>query len=222
MKDNLSAYSSDDYDSRIESVLPFYREFHFQVLDLVRVSHKENISWLDTGCGTGSLVQKAMESFDGARFTLCDPSEGMLEIARKKLGDTRVRFLNKASQELDFDNEFDVVTAIQSHHYLDEETRKKAVENCFRALKDNGIFITFENIAMSDRQSDLLGLERWKRFFAENGKSQEEIDSHMARRGTEFFPITIEQHLSLLRECGFSSADVLWASYLQAGFFAIK
>lgn len=34
MKDNLSAYSSNDYDSRVSSVLPYYSEFHNQVLDL--------------------------------------------------------------------------------------------------------------------------------------------------------------------------------------------
>lgn len=44
----------------------------------------------------------------------------------------------------------------------------------------------------------------------------------MARRGTEVLPITIEEHLCLLKECGFKSADILWTSYMQAGFFAIK
>ena len=34
MKDNLSSFGSDDYDSRINSVLPYYNEFHNQILSL--------------------------------------------------------------------------------------------------------------------------------------------------------------------------------------------
>ena len=45
---------------------------------------------------------------------------------------------------------------------------------------------------------------------------------HKERRGTEVFPITVEEHLSLLKKCGFRSVNLLWASYLQAGFWAVK
>ena len=31
-----------------------------------------------------------------------------------------------------------------------------------------------------------------------------------------------EEHIKLLRECGFRSVDLLWTSYLQAGFWAVK
>ncbi len=222
MKDNASSYSSEDYDSRIDSVLPYYRNFHSQIIDLVRTLGRERIRWLDTGCGTGSLVQKALERMDNIDWTLCDPSEGMLAIARKKLGNDHIRYLCTSSQDLSFDKEFDIVTAVQSHHYLDRPTRKKAVENCYKALKPSGLFITFENIALSTPQSDLIGAERWAEFLVSSGKSPEEVQAHLARRGTEVFPITIEEHITLLRECGFRSVDLLWASYLQAGFFAIK
>ena len=50
----------------------------------------------------------------------------------------------------------------------------------------------------------------------------EEVEHHINRRGVEVFPITIEEHIRLLRARGFGSFDVLWTSYLQAGFWAIK
>ena len=37
----------------------------------------------------------------------------------------------------------------------------------------------------------------------------------------EVFPITIEEHITLLREAGFKSVDILWTSYLRAGFCAM-
>lgn len=223
MKDNLSAYSSNDYDSRVSSVLPYYSEFHNQVLDLAESLDLEKINWLDTGCGTGSLALKALSKFKLSEFVLCDPSADMIEKAKSKLsGFDNVSFYNLSSQQLDFKNRFDIVTAIQSHHYLNEEQRALATKKCFDALKSGGVYVTFENIELSSEMSIKIGINRWKRFLISNGKNEEEVQSHINRRGTEVFPITVEEHIKLIKDCGFRTVDVLWASYMQAGFFAVK
>ena len=66
-----------------------------------------------------------------------------------------------------------------------------------------------------------MGLKRWENFLSKSFDN-EEVKRHIDRRGVEVFPITIEEHLKLLKECGFTSVNVLWQSYLQAGFWAIK
>lgn len=223
MRDNASAYNSNIYDGHIGAVLPYYREYHSQVIDLVRMMGLQNPDWLDTGCGTGTLAAKALETIPGVRFTLCDPSEQMLEEAKRKLnGKEKIRFIQMASQDLTFQNEFDVVTAIQSHHYFKPAERAGAVRNCYRALRKSGVFITFENIRMSTDESDAIALKRWAGFLAEHGNSPEDVEMHIKRRGVEVFPITVEEHIRLLKDCGFTSVNLLWASYLQAGFWAIK
>ena len=68
----------------------------------------------------------------------------------------------------------------------------------------------------------MIGQKRWGNFLASTEKNAEEIQAHLERRGTEVFPITTEQHIRLMRECGFRSVDILWTSYMQAGFSAIK
>ena len=222
MKDNKSAYNSSVYDENIVSTLPYYREYHYQIIDLVKAMGMRNIDWLDTGCGTGTLANRVFACRDDVRFTLCDPSEQMLDIARKKLQGRDVRVFNIPSQKMNFDYEFDVVTAVQSHHYLKSDERKIAVENCFRALKDNGVFITFENVRMTTEASDKIALKRWENFLSDHLKDPEVVKMHIDRRGVEVFPITIEEHIKMLREAGFRSVDVLWTSYLQAGFWATK
>ncbi len=222
MNDNRSAYNSDIYDEHIVNVLPYYKEYHEQVIDLVRAMGIDAPSWLDTGCGTGTLAKKALNVMPEIRFVLCDPSENMLDLAKEKLSGKNITYHNIPSDRLDFDNEFDVVTAIQSHHYFDEETREIAVKNCYRALKKSGIFIAFENIRMSTGESDKIALKRWKTFLEEHGNSVEDVKMQLERRGSQVFPITIEKHLQLLKKCGFSSVNLLWSSYLQAGFWAQK
>ena len=220
--DNKSAYDSNIYDEHIVNVLPYYREYHDQITDLVRAYKKDTIDWLDTGCGTGTLASRVLEKEQNVRFTLCDPSEKMLDEAKKKLKDNNIRFIKAASHEFDFDSEYDVVSAVQSHHYYRPDERARAVSNCYRALRDGGIFITFENIRMSSETSDTIAMKRWVKFLREHGNSEQDIKMHIDRRGVETFPITIEQHIDLLKRSGFKSVDIIWASYLQAGFMAIK
>ena len=222
MKDNKSAYNSSVYDANIVSTLPYYREYHNQIIDLVKAMEMRDIDWLDTGCGTGTLASRVLECRSDVRFTLCDPSEQMLDIAENKLSGRDIRGFNIASQNMDFDSEFDVVTAVQSHHYLKPDERKIAVGNCFRALKSGGVFVTFENIKMTTDASDKIALKRWENFLSDHLKDPEVVKMHIDRRGVEVFPITIEEHINLLREAGFASVDVLWTSYLQAGFWATK
>lgn len=226
MKDNLSAYHANDYDNNISSVLPYYQEFHIQIIDLIQASnnYNHNIQWLDTGCGTGSLAEKIIENFANIHCTLCDPSEKMLAIAKKKLSKyhTRIKFIHTPTQEMQFENKFDIITAVQAHHYLTTENRLKATQKCYQALKENGIYITFENIRLSSDTSDKLVQKRYENFLNSNQKTENEITAYLSRRDSEFFPITIEQHINLLKNCGFKAIDILWASYWQAGFFAIK
>ena len=222
MKDNKSAYNSSVYDENIVSTLPYYREYHNQIIDLVKATGRRNIDWLDTGCGTGTLASRVFDYRDDVRFTLCDPSEQMLDIAKSKLQGRDITYINTASQKMAFDSEFDVVTAVQCHHYLKPDERKIAVGNCFRALKSEGVFITFENIKMTTEESDKIALKRWENFLSDHLKDPEVVKMHIDRRGVEVFPITIEEHINMLREAGFKSVDVLWTSYLQAGFWAVK
>ena len=222
MRDNKSAHNSSVYDDRITSVLPYYREYHAQIIDLVDKLDIPNPNWLDTGCGTGTLAARVFEMRDDVRFTLADPSVGMLEKAKEKLSGRDVEFINQSSLEISFTDEYDIVTAVQSHHYLQKDERKRAVKNCYEALKESGLFVTFENICMSDPKSDEIAMRRWVAFLEEHGNTPEEVQLQKDRRGVETLPITIEEHINPLRDCGFRSVDMLWTSYLQAGFWAIK
>ena len=102
------------------------------------------------------------------------------------------------------------------------EDRIKAIEVCYDTLKENGTFITFENIRPLTKKGIEIGKSYWKNFQLEHGKGEEEINQHLARFDVEYFPITIEDHLAVLRDSGFSTVEVLWYSYLQAGFYCIK
>lgn len=227
MNDNTTSHMSTEYDDKVRMTIPNYDFFHSETISLIRTINPMPDKWLDTGCGTGNFIVKANEFFKDTKFVLADPSNEMLDIAKgklRKIDELKIEaFETIGTQDmLSYSKEFDVITAIQAHHYLDAEGRKAATENCFRMLKDNGVYITFENIRPLSATGTEVGLERWRQFQRLNGKSEEEAKKHVDRFGKEFFPITIEEHLQLLRKSGFSTVEVFWFSYMQAGFYAIK
>ncbi|MCL2791258.1 MAG: class I SAM-dependent methyltransferase [Desulfobulbus sp.] len=222
--DNTTPYASQDYDVEVLATIPFYPLFRQSIIDLLASSDVPVTAWLDTGCGTGTLVADACAVFPHTKFTIADPSAKMLAKAREKFVDNgQVAFVESDSQHLHFvDNAFDVITAIQCHHYLNEDERKRAVCNCFRMLKPSGVFIIFENIKPLSETGTWIGLKRWGKYQRDCGKTTKEVEQHIARFGEKYFPISILDHLKLLRTVGFPCAEILWASYMQAGFYAIK
>jgi tRNA (cmo5U34)-methyltransferase len=227
MNDNTTPHLAVQYDAKIGATVPFYDIFHSETIDLVRAINPNPQAWLDTGCGTGTFVLSAMKVFDTTRFTLVDPSQEMLALAKTKLrqiDSTRITELEAVSSEsLNLEAEsFNVITAIQCHHYLDAEGRRVATENCFRMLKPEGLYVTFENIRPCSSLGSKIGLKRWKQYQISQGKSPQEADNHIKRFGHEYFPITIAEHIDLLKAVGFSVVELFWASHMQAGFYAIK
>jgi hypothetical protein len=53
-------------------------------------------------------------------------------------------------------------------------------------------------------------------------QARDEAEAHVERFDSEFFPLTVTEHLELLREAGFRTAELFWYSYMQAGVFAIR
>jgi len=226
--ENRTPHLPEDYDSKISNVLPYYTAFHQETITLVKSLPSAPKIWMDTGCGTGTFVAKAIELFPDTKFLMLDPSEGMLKLAREKLSPythAKVEIL-EASSTQDFGQELteqpDVITAIQCHHYLDRKNRTRAVSKCYELLKNGGFFITFENIRPLTEEGIIVGKQYWEEFQKVQGRTEDEIRVHLERFGTEYFPVTVEEHLKLLRETGFRTVELFWYSYMQAGFYCIK
>lgn len=229
MSDNTTPHPAVEYDKSVRQTIPYYEEIHSEVIDLVKTLTPKVNCWLDTGCGTGYLVKTALPHFPGTSFILADPSAAMLQQAMERfhsLPEQRVRYLRDVSSENLglYQNKIhpQVVTAILSHHYLLQPQRREATLICYRLLDRGGVFITVENIRPGTQNEINVGLDRWKRFQIEHGRSKSDVEEHAKRFNSQYFPVSIEDHLDLLHEAGFKTVNLFWMSYMQAGFYAIK
>ncbi|HET8685585.1 MAG TPA: class I SAM-dependent methyltransferase [Methanosarcina sp.] len=225
---NATPHLPEDFDAQISGVLPYYSSFHQETINFVKSLPSIPKIWLDAGCGTGSLVNKAIGEFPSTKFLLLDPSEGMLTQAMKKLSSCsadRLEFL-EASPTQEFSQKLEeqpeVITAIQCHHYLTREGRAKATGVCYNLLKEGGVYITFENIRPLTEEGITIGKRYWRNFQLARGRTEEETEEHLKRFDTEYFPITVPEHLELLRKTGFRTVELFWYSYMQAGFYCVK
>src|SRR4030065_578092 len=98
----------------------------------------------------------------------------------------------------------------------------KATVNCYKLLKDNAIYITFENIRPENDWAIDFQLDRWMDFQLLEGRSKKDAAGHRKRFGVKYFPIKVSDHLKLFKSAGFRIAEIFWLSYMQAGFFCIK
>ncbi len=225
--DNTTPHAAVEYESQVRKTIPYYDAFHLETLHLVAALLQPPARWLDTGCGTGTLAVKAGSLFPGTTFLLADPSEEMLRLADANCRAAGIAYEilgPYGTQQLpaDYAGSLDVVTAIQAHHYLAPDERLRATRVCYDLLTPGGCYITFENIRPGSDAGLEIGKRNWQNFQLAAGRDPATVAQHLQRFGVNFFPITVEEHLRLLRAGGFRVVEMLWYSYLQAGFYACK
>lgn len=223
VNDNASPIPSGEYDERISKSIPYYDAFNEQILDILQQRGAMSGEWLDLGCGTGTLALQAHTRFPDFHFVLADPSDHMLKLAQEKLAALAVEWICAGSEQLAvFPDRFQVVTAVQSHHYLRPDERAQVVKKIFASLKEDGIFLAFENVAPEDESLKEFEFRRWARYRVEHGFPAEDVEAFLARCGVNYFPLPVSTHVKLLRDAGFRQIHVFWQSYVQAGIYAIK
>ncbi len=226
--DNSTPHTAAGYDVGVANTLPYYSSFHEETIHLVSSLNKNPDAWLDTGCGTGTFVERALSIFPHTIFYLADPSSSMLQQAAQKLhpeDNPRVHVLEPLETgQLSalWNEQFNVVTAIQSHHYLNKSERIKATKRSYELLKNEGIFVIFENTRPRTTEGLTTAKRYWQQFQLQHGVDELTVQKQLSRFDVAYFPITIEEHITLLTETGFRTVELFWHSYMQSGFYAIK
>ncbi|MFQ6791277.1 MAG: class I SAM-dependent methyltransferase [Thomasclavelia sp.] len=219
---NKMAFEALEYDDKINKTVPYYQDFFIQTINLIKIYLNKPITWLDIGCGTGKMAEVAFKNTEIDQFVFCDSSKEMIEIVKERFQRNNSAFITKSVFDLSYENQFDVVTSILVFHAFTYENRIKAIKKCYQALKKDGIFITFENFAPFTSQGTELFLKRWRAYQFKQGKSLEECNKHIARYNQNYFPISIFEHIEIIKQCGFKTVEIFWLSNMQVGLMAIK
>ena len=199
-----------------------YEKLMAKVSDIIFEHDPNPHIWLDTGCGTGGLVRDNLNRFPKTQFILSDPSGENISVAKEYMhGEQRCLYVQRRMDELNFgDSTLDVITAILCHHYYsDIEQKRKAIRNCSRMLRDDGIMVTAEHMRHEDQES---ADKEWLAHMRSSGLPDELAQNMIDRRDAEYFPMTESAIIALLKECGFKRAEVFWSTCSDIGVVAFK
>jgi tRNA (cmo5U34)-methyltransferase len=222
MSDNATAHASSAYEREVTKTIPFHDEILNTAIDVALAVNPSPRRWFDTGTGPGTLIERAMLRAPNALFHAADPSSAMLELARARLPIPAERFFQVGSQDLPDMEPFDVITAVQCHHYGDMDARTKAVARCHRSLVEGGVLVVFENVRAETDEGHAWQRARWAAWQRAQGRDEATVAKHLAREGTAFFPIRPSEHVELLGRIGFRVVEMVWRAYGQAGFVAVR
>jgi ubiquinone/menaquinone biosynthesis C-methylase UbiE len=129
---------SRNYEQSWSQALYFDR-IHRAVLDLVAYQDGSHVpvTILDIGCGTGRLLRKAGQIWPMASLVGVDPSQGMLEVARRLVPGATFHVASAESLPL-ADASVDVaMTTMSLHHWKDQAA---GVREIARVLRPGGRF----------------------------------------------------------------------------------
>lgn len=104
-------------------------------------------TYLDVGCGTGDVSIEIMRQAPGSKVTGIDPSPGMLEIGRAKIGKAgltdAISLLSVDVLQMEFPDKF-FDGAITSFCIRNVTDRKRALAEIFRVLRPGAKFVIIE------------------------------------------------------------------------------
>ncbi len=137
---------SGNYDG-LNRVISFGTDIKWRKKVLAMVINHNPKTILDIATGTGDLAIKFAENTSASKIIGLDLSEGMLDVARKKISETKlenkVDFVKGDSETLPFeDNSFNVITV--SFGIRNFENLEKGLSEILRVLKPKGLFVILE------------------------------------------------------------------------------
>jgi tRNA (cmo5U34)-methyltransferase len=223
IRDNSTPHRAADYTVEVRKTIPDYEHLVLSVVDTAITHVPSPRRWLDTGTGTGYVFELANRRVTHCHFVLADPSVPMLAEATRRVGSQKdVSLLCAATAMLQQLEHFDVITAVQCHHYGTHVERRASVRRCFELLNSGGVYVTSENVRAETANGHDALRRRWFDWLLSQGRTQEQAQAQLAREGTQYFPIRPTEYVALLQDVGFTDVELVFRNYGQAVFVGRK
>lgn len=201
---------AQDYDAQREHVIPELRQYYGAAVWAME-SPEPAPAILDIGAGTGLLSAFLLEKFPGARLTLMDISEKMLEVARKRFaGRPGTQYVVCDYSRSALGGPYDIACSALSIHHLAPEDKRQLFRRIFAALKPGGMFVNADQAEGETPYFTQRYLDYWNDFLRNGPLTEAQHAEILRRRDTLDRNEKLSDQLAWLKEAGFADADVVY------------
>jgi tRNA (cmo5U34)-methyltransferase len=196
-----------EYDARIRTFIPRYEEMLDRAAEALKTLSRPRPLVLDLGIGSGALAARAAAALPGARIVGIDTDEGMLGLARRRLG-KRLTVLAGDFLSTPFPR-CDAVTASFAFHHVARRPQKGALyRRCFEALRPGGVIVNADCCLASDARLRAAERAAWLAHLRRR-YSGARASAYLRAWAKEDVYFRLDDEIGLLRAAGFH-VDVPW------------
>lgn len=220
---NFDGDYGESYEALARQVIPGYLTFFPMFAALVEPDLPPGARVLVIGAGTGIELVTLKRVRPDLRLHGVDPSEQMLEIARRRVTEAGVAdgvsFQHGYAEDVPAAPLFDAATLINVLHFVPDDGSKAALlGDIARRLRPGGVFVFFDLHGGADPEEHERYLSAWRRYWTIRGMTADEkrrFDARI-REGIHFAPAS--RVVELAREAGLTEPRRFYTSLLYGGW----
>ena len=198
--DDFFAARVNGYDEHMRTTIEGASDFYAYTASLLPAETGARV--LDLGCGAGLELEEYFRLNPGADVTGIDLSEEMLKALKEKLPDRRISLVLGSYFDVPFGEKmYDAAVSVESLHHFPAEQKEKLYAKLRASLKDNGFFVLTDYFAESE-ELEKEYFRNLKQLRAEQGLPEDAFFHYDT-------PLTADHEMRVLRQAGFSDAQIL-------------
>lgn len=223
----FEAVAAPTYGDSMPKWIPDYVYTNRLMLDTMRHYLPAGGRAADLGAGTGRFSKQILDTFDDCHLTVLDFSANMLAEAPNKLRGHEGRFETIVADFFDESVEFPeasfdcIASVFAVCHGRGVEKYRNLYGRIERWLKPGGCFVCYDHVVGDAQPFTVMNVAGWREFMRPM-LSAEQIEEAIVSTYQEDSPLSLRQHLELLSEVGFVSADVLYKKDIFAIYAGVK
>ena len=202
-----------EYDRRIRTFIPHYAQLLDTVASAAALGRTRAGLIVDLGIGTGALAARCLQTMPRATIYGIDADEGMLEVARRRLGRRRRRGAGHSLvagnfARLPLPRCDAIVATLALHHVKQVAAKRRLYRRCFRALRPRGLLVSGDAMPSTAPVLKRAEIARWIAHMRRTYSARQARGFLAAWAGEDrYMPLAVE--VALLESAGFR-VDVPW------------
>lgn len=199
-----------EYDRRIRTFIPGYQEMLGATAEALQLVPRRRRLIVDLGIGTGALAQRCLEVSPRAAIYGIDADEGMLGVAKRRLGGRggRHQFVVGDFAKVPIPRCDAIVATLSLHHVHSVPAKARLYRRLYRALRPGGVLASGDAFLSQSRALRRREMDAWRAHMRRH-YSAREVRSYFAAwaKQDRYLPLKLE--ITLLEQAGFR-VDVPW------------